>query len=168
MQRRVALWIVGTFKTSSLMNVEAIASLISINLHLQKIGGRSQLRVHSLPSNHILWSLMSPSLESLSHQHALLLNSLTRKQHGLIKDHIVDMENCFNKVLPSFNPINPEFFPGNCYGMLWILTFFVSFYLFFLILYFFSFEFLFLFLFLVMMKRHMTSQSHDISHDVMS
>ena len=31
-----------------------------------------------------------------------------------------------------------------CYGMLWILTFFFSFYLFFLILYFFSFEFLFL------------------------
>jgi len=29
-------------------------------------------------------------------------------------------------------------------------------------------SFLFLFLFLVTMKRHVTSQSHDISHDVMS
>ena len=31
-----------------------------------------------------------------------------------------------------------------CYGTLWTLTFFFSFYLFFLILYFFSFEFLFI------------------------
>ena len=35
----------------------------------------------------------------------------------------------------------------DCYGTLWTLTFFFSFYLFFLILYFFSFEFFFLFLF---------------------
>jgi len=56
---------------------------------------------------------MSPSLESLPHQHTLLLNSLTRRQHGLIKGHIIDMENYFNKVLLSFDPINPKFFPSN-------------------------------------------------------
>ena len=38
--------------------------------------------------------------------------------------------------------------PLQCYGTLWTLIFFFSFYLFFLILYFFSFEFLFLFLFI--------------------
>jgi len=54
-----------------------------------------------------------------------------------------------------------------CYGTLWTLIFFFFFYLFFSILYFFSFEFLFFF-FLVTMKRHMTSQSHDMSHDVTS
>ena len=36
------------------MDVEAIVGLIPINLHLQKIGGRSQLRAYSFPSNHIL------------------------------------------------------------------------------------------------------------------
>jgi len=36
----------------------------------------------------------------------------------------------------------------NCYGTLWTLIFFFSFYLFFLILYFFSFEFIFFFLFI--------------------
>ena len=56
---------------------------------------------------------MSPTSESLPHQHALSLNFLTRKQCGLIKGHIVNMENQFNKVFPSFDPINPEFFPGN-------------------------------------------------------
>ena len=45
------------------------------------------------------------------------------------------------------------------------LTFFFLFYLFFLILYFFSLNFFF---FLVTMKRHVTSQSHDMSHDVTS
>jgi len=113
MQRRAALWIVGTFKMSSSMGIEAITSPISINLHLQKIRDRSQLRVHSLPPNHILQSLMSPSPESLPHQHTLLLNTLTRRQCSLIKGHMVDMKNHFNKVFPSFDPINPEFYPGN-------------------------------------------------------
>ena len=48
-----------------------------------------------------------------------------------------------------------------CYEILWTLTFFFFFYLFFLILYF------FLYFFLLTMKRHMTLQSHDMSHDVM-
>jgi len=113
MQRRAALWIVGSFKTSPSMGIKAITSLIPINLHLQKIGDRSQLRAHLLPPNYILCSLMSPSIESLSYQHPLSLNSLTRRQCGLIKGYLVDMENCFNKVFPSFNPINPELFPGH-------------------------------------------------------
>ena len=49
-----------------------------------------------------------------------------------------------------------------CYGTLWTLTFFFFFYLFFLIL----FLFLFLFFFLVTMKKHVISQSHNMSHYV--
>jgi len=36
-QRRVALWITGVFCTSSLWEVEAIASLILIHFYLDKI-----------------------------------------------------------------------------------------------------------------------------------
>jgi len=54
MQRRAALWIVSIFKTSPSMGIEAITGLIPINLHLQKIGDRFQLRAHSLSPNHIL------------------------------------------------------------------------------------------------------------------
>ena len=43
MQRRAALWIVGAFKISPSLGVEAIAGLIPINLHLQKLSSRSQL-----------------------------------------------------------------------------------------------------------------------------
>ena len=38
-QRRVAIWILETFKTSPLYGIEAIAGLIPIKLHLQKLGG---------------------------------------------------------------------------------------------------------------------------------
>jgi len=104
---------VDAFKTSLSLGIEAIAGLIPINLHLKKIGGRSQLRAHALPSNYILHILMSYNSISPPHQHVLSLNSLTRRQQNLIKGHIVDMDNCFNEVFPSFDPINPEFSSSN-------------------------------------------------------
>ena len=41
MQRRAAIWILGAFKTFPSYGIEAIAGLILIKLHLQKLGGRS-------------------------------------------------------------------------------------------------------------------------------
>jgi len=43
MQRRVAIWILGAFKTSPLYGIKAIAELVPIKLYLQKLGRRSQL-----------------------------------------------------------------------------------------------------------------------------
>ena len=43
MQRRVAIWILGAFKTFPSSGVKTIAGLIPINLHLKKLSGRSQL-----------------------------------------------------------------------------------------------------------------------------
>jgi len=43
MQRRAVIWILGAFKTSPSYGIEAIAGLVPIKLHLQKLGGRSQL-----------------------------------------------------------------------------------------------------------------------------
>jgi len=43
MQRRAAIGILEAFKTSLSFGIEAIAGLIPINLHLQKLSGRSQL-----------------------------------------------------------------------------------------------------------------------------
>jgi len=39
MQRRAAIWILGAFKTSPSYSIEALADLIPINLHFQKLGG---------------------------------------------------------------------------------------------------------------------------------
>jgi len=41
-----------------------------------------------------------------------LLGSLSKYQRELIKGPIVDMDNHFNEVFSSFNPLNPEFAPG--------------------------------------------------------
>ena len=43
MQRRAAIWILGAFKTSSTKGIKAIAGIISIKFHLQKLARRSQL-----------------------------------------------------------------------------------------------------------------------------
>jgi len=113
LQRRAALWIVEAFRTALLVGIEAIAGLIPIHLHLQKLSRRSQLRAHALSANHILRSLIENNSEIPTHPHPLLLSFLTRHQCGLIKGHLVDIDNRFNKVFPSFDPLNPEFKLGN-------------------------------------------------------
>jgi len=72
MQRRAAIWILGSFKMSLLNGIKAIVELIPIKLHLQKLAGRLQLHTLSLPSNHLIecsWICPStlPSVNILSH-----------------------------------------------------------------------------------------------------
>ena len=91
--------------------IEAITDLISINLHFQKLSGRSQLQAHSFPTSYILHSLVKPKANTSYKLHLLSLSFLTRCQYKLIKGPVVDMDNFFNKVFPFFNPLNSEFFP---------------------------------------------------------
>jgi len=80
MQRRAAIWILGAFKTSLSFGIETIARLIPINLYLQKLGGRSQLQVHSLPPSHLIQFLMDSSHNASTLHHPASLNSLTSHQ----------------------------------------------------------------------------------------
>jgi len=43
MQRRAAIWILGAFKISPSEGIKAIAGIIPIRFHLQKIAKRSQI-----------------------------------------------------------------------------------------------------------------------------
>ena len=113
MQNRVAIWITETFKTFPSFGIEAILGLILIKLHLQKLSGRLQLWVHSLSPNYILCSLMKPRKSSLLNQHLSSLGCLTSHQHKLVKESLVDMDNMFNKVFPSFAPLHSEFSPSS-------------------------------------------------------
>jgi len=47
-QRRAAIWILGAFHTLPSPGVKAIAGLLPIDLHLQKLSGRFQLKIHML------------------------------------------------------------------------------------------------------------------------
>ena len=58
MQRRAAIWILGAFKTFSLFSIEAIVGLMPINLHLQKLGGRSQPCTCKLSPSYLIQSLI--------------------------------------------------------------------------------------------------------------
>ena len=84
-----------------------------IKLHLQKLSGRAQLRVHSLLNNHFLRLLLESNPSSNSIPHHLLLNNLIHKQQQKIKDLIIDMDNEYNKVFPSFTSFNKEFISGH-------------------------------------------------------
>ena len=54
MQRRATIWILGVFKTLPIKGIKAIAGIIPIRFHLQKITKRLQIRPFKLPTNHIL------------------------------------------------------------------------------------------------------------------
>jgi len=55
---------------------------------------------------------MEPKTSSLPELYSLSLSSLSKYQRELIKGPVVDMDNHFNEVFPSFNPLNPEFASG--------------------------------------------------------
>ena len=113
MQRRAAIWILGAFKTLSSAGIEAIAGIIPIKFHLQKIAKRSQIRPFKLLINHILRSLMddSPPLSTTSNPHKI--GSLTNRQRTLTKGHLTDSYNKSHGIFLSFSPISIEFSPGN-------------------------------------------------------
>ena len=79
--------------------------LIPIHLHLRKLYGRFLLRGSSLPLNHI--------------PHNIFIDNLTFKQRLHLKSPLIDMDNRYNKLLPSFSYFNEELNLGN-----WLIDFF--------------------------------------------
>ena len=111
-QRKAAIWILETFKTSLLFSIESIIGLIIINLYLHKLSERLQLHAHSLSTNHILCSLIESKANNSTKLHLLFLGFLSKRQCQLIKSLIVNMDNCFNENFPLFDPLNSKFSPG--------------------------------------------------------
>ena len=107
----MAIWILEAFKIFPLYGIEAIAGLVFIKLHLQKLGGRSQLWVYKLPPNHLVCSLIDLQYNALPTHNFVPLNSLTNRQYSLIKGYLVDITNRFNKCFLSFIPLHSEFSP---------------------------------------------------------
>jgi len=114
MQRRAATWILGAFKTSPLEGIEALAGLMPIRFHLQKISKRSLIRSFKLPDNHILKNLLNDDPPSVKPSKPHNIGSLTNRQKSLIKGHLPDSHTKTLGIFPSFSPIDPEFSPGNC------------------------------------------------------
>ena len=77
MQRRGAIWILGVFKTLPTKGIEAIAGIIPIKFHFQKLIRRSQIRLFALPTNHIIRDLMDDSPNSFKKPNPHSVRSLT-------------------------------------------------------------------------------------------
>ena len=100
----------GAFKTLLLEGIEALAGLIPVKSHLQKIAKKSQIRPFKLLKSHILNNLMDDS----PHQHnPFNTGSLTHRQKTLTKGHLIDSKIKSYGIFPSFSPLNPEFTPGH-------------------------------------------------------
>ena len=114
MQRRAAIWILGAFRTSPTEGVEAIAGIIPIRFHLQKIARRLQICPFKLLTNHILRSLMDDSPPSSIFPNLHSISLLTDCQKNITKGHLIDSCNKSYGIFPSFSPLNQEFVPGLC------------------------------------------------------
>jgi len=114
MQRRATIWILGAFKTSPIEGIEALAGLIPIRFHLQKIAKRSLIHPFKLPNNYILKNLLNnaPPLNKSYNSHNI--GFLTNCQRFLTKGHLVNSNIKSYGIFLSFSPLNPEFFPGYC------------------------------------------------------
>jgi len=74
------LWIPEAFYTSPILEIKAIAGLVPIHFHLQKISGCYQLRISILPNNHTIKSLLERRHSEHTSFHCLLLEDMTPKQ----------------------------------------------------------------------------------------
>ena len=101
------------FYTSLSMWIKAIAGLISIIYHLWKLSNRNKLQTIFLPYNHILKELLEKRFSPLLSYHCFSLEYITSKQQATIKSSIVNANSCLNRIFPSFDFFNKEFYLGN-------------------------------------------------------
>jgi len=114
MQRRATIWILGAFKTSPSEGIKAIAEIIPIKFHLQKLAERSLIRSFKLLANHIIRDLIddSPYQSKKPNPHAV--SSLTNQQKNIAKEHLIDSCNKSYGIFLSFSSLHQEFTPGFC------------------------------------------------------
>ena len=111
-QQRATIWITGTFHTLPTWGIKAITELILIYLYIQKISRRHQLCISSLSTNHVINFILENRHAKNSPTYCLSLENMTIKQWQKIKSSIVNTNNCFNGIFPSFDSLNYEFSPG--------------------------------------------------------
>ena len=113
-QRRAALWITGAFHPLLTWGVEAIASLIPIHFHLNKLSSQHYLCAIYLPKQHMINTFLDEHHSKKAKPHHMVSIYLTSKQCLKIKSSIIDTNNHLNEVFPSSNSFNKELSPGFC------------------------------------------------------
>ena len=93
--------------------IKALAGLMPIKFHLQKIAKRSLIWSFKIPDNHILKNLLNdnPPKSKLYNSHNI--GSLTNRQKSLTKGHLINSSIKSYGIFPSFSPLDPEFSSGH-------------------------------------------------------
>ena len=112
-QRRAVIWILGAFKTSPSEEIKAIAGLIPIKYHLQKLVGRSQLQLAALPTNYLIRLFMNDHSDNHSISNPYSINSLMNRQKSIAKGHLINSNNKLYRIFLAFSPLHMEFNPGS-------------------------------------------------------
>ena len=94
-------------------DIEAIAEVIPIKSHLQKLASRSQLHLLALPTSHLIRTLIDDPSNSSTKHFSHSINMLTNRQRTIIKDHLINSNNKLYGVFPSFSSLHLELFPGS-------------------------------------------------------
>ena len=113
MQQRAVLWISDAFQTLPTRGIEAISCLLPIYLHIKKLYNQFHSRGFFLSHNHIIRLILSSDRPSNHYPYDLSLKTLTFKQRLHLNSFLIDMDNKKNEFLPSFDPLNHEFFSGH-------------------------------------------------------
>jgi len=71
------------------------------------------LQEFSLPSNHIIKSILIPDGSNNHNPYKLSLESLTIKQRLKLKSLLINMDNMSNEYILFFSYFDQEFFPEN-------------------------------------------------------
>jgi len=108
MQYKAALWILGTFYTSLTSEIEALAGLIPIHLHLKKLAKQSCFRTAMLSSQHVLLFFLSAHNSKSAQPHPQSLALLTDTQSAQLRSPLLDTKVLLLNLTEYFDSLYPE------------------------------------------------------------
>ena len=111
MQCKTAFWILGTFCTSLTGGIEALESLIPIQLYLKKLVKWFCLRTATFSSQHTLMSLLSAKHSKGTPPHPQSLALLNDIQCTCLKGPLLDTKASLLNLTEYFDPLHAETTP---------------------------------------------------------
>ena len=102
----------GVFCTSPTSEIEALAGLIPIQLHLKKLAKQFCLQTATLSLQYALMSLLSVRNSKSTYSYAQSLALLNNAQCTCLKGILLDTEASLLSLTECFNPLDTEAIPG--------------------------------------------------------